>query len=134
MSDCVIDLTTFDDQDIKTRAWINVRKWKETPYYEWRGLDKGDNIYRLYRKIPYCRKYRKGVLMTSFKMWKLFRIAWDTNVFNPDGFGISDCPFWGISQNIGYELFLQGWKGITKDKLILHIWNRLEETDRILIC
>lgn len=37
-----------------------------------------------------------------------------------NGFGISDCSFLGISHNVGYELFVQGWKHITKEKLILY--------------
>lgn len=78
----------------------------------------GDGRYRLYQKIPHYfpgkirRQYRRGRFMSSVK---LLRIAWKVGVVNPDGFDISDCPFWNVTPEQGFELFVIGWENITKE-------------------
>lgn len=128
-----------DDPSTYVPRWINVRKWKETPPMAWRGLDRGDGRYRLYQKIPHYfpgkirRQYRRGRLMSTFSRVKLLRIAWKVGVVNPDGFDISDCPFWNVTPEKGFEFFVNGWEGTTKETLIQYLWNKLEETDQILV-
>ena len=135
----IIDLTN-DTNLRRVPQWINVRKWKQTPPLKWMGLDRGDGRYRLYQKMPKHHKrrrsqrHKRGWLMSSFSKEDLLIIAWEIGVFNPDGFGKSDCRFWGVTSKQGFKLFLIGWEPSDKNTIIQYMWNTLEENDEILFC
>ena len=103
----------------------------------WKGLDKGDNQYRLYQSLSrnFPRKLRsynkRGKLMKTFNMHQLLEIAWKTGVTNPDGIDRTDARFWGLSYLQGFEFYLTGWEGVSKTHLMNYIWNRLYDTERI---
>lgn len=126
------------EQDRKYPSLYSRRNRKRQYSMTWIGLDYGDGNYRLYRCIPYyfpanskCR-YIKGRLMKSFSQYKLLKIAWKIGVANPDGFDISDSYFININSKVAFDFFVMGWNGIKKKMLIQYIWNKLEETDKIL--
>jgi hypothetical protein len=103
----------------------------------WRGLEKGDGQYRLYRTIPQYRPgkirrhSRKGRLMKSYTTIQLMKIAWKIGVTNPEGFDLESCHHWGCEPADGLRFFITGWTGTTKDQLMNHIWNHLYDTDEI---
>ena len=104
---------------------------------QWRGIDRGDDRYRLYQKLPHYfpgkirRRYRRGRLMESFNQVKLIKIAWKVGVSNPDGFDRSDCEFLGCPLDEGFEHFVDGWNGTKKLALMNYIWNHLNDSNAI---
>jgi hypothetical protein len=121
--------------------WINVKRWKNIPFGHWRGIDHGDGLFRLYQK-PHHRlrdhslikqHCKQGRLIQSFNILHLLKIAWMIGVTNFEGFDRTDCNFFGITMTRGFQLYLTGWNNINKEILSTYIWNKLEETDCILI-
>lgn len=107
----------------------------------WKGLDKGDEKKRLYKCLPKYypvklrRRYRRGILMSSFPIRKLLKIAWNIGVSNPDGFDKSDMKYLGFpDEESALSFFLNGWVNTDKESICNYIWNRLYDTDQIKQC
>lgn len=106
-------------------------------YRPWKGLDKGDGKYRIYRVLPSClpatfhAQYSRGVLIQKFTKLKLMRIAWILCVSNPDGFSNLDARMFSMNDLSGFCHFMSGWTTTKKDILIEYIWNHLLDTDSV---
>ena len=95
----------------------------------WKGYDTGDGKLRLYRKRKNIKQIK---LITKFTRYELLRIAWNSDVTNPDGLNKSDCYFLGLDDDSGcFMQFLDSWDTTSNSQIINYIWNRLEETDNI---
>ena len=96
----------------------------------WKGLDKQDGKLRLYRHTS--KKFKEnGCEITRFTRNRLLRIAWKLDVVNPDGFARYDSIFFELDDNDGFNFFMKGWGGATKQEISKYIWSRLEEIQEI---
>jgi hypothetical protein len=127
------------NKDSKYEAkWINVRKRKEV-LTSWRGIDRRDGKYRLYKRIPsYCpgkmrNKSLRGRLMNSFTKFKLIKIAWKIGVANPDSFDSNDAKLFNLTDEEGFKHFAEGWNNSNKDDIMNYIWNHLYDADAISV-
>jgi hypothetical protein len=104
--------------------------------YKWNFLERGDGRLRLQRTARIIRRFKDGTvhvrfkrsshrLMASFSRRKLLKIAWKTDVTNPEGFDRGDTRFLGVDDDIGFEFYKTGWVSTTKIVIGRYIWNRL---------
>lgn len=110
----------------------NMKCWKRIPLGSWMGIKCQDDIFRFGKRTHDYRESIRGRIGISFTKQQLIRIAWQINITNHDGFDYADCLYLGVPSNIGYLHYINGWQSVTKDVLSLYIWNKLEETDRII--
>lgn len=110
--------------------WINTKDKS----IKWRGIDRGDGKYRLYKTVPHHvpdmirRRNHRGRLMYSFDKVKLMKIAWKIGVSNPDGFNKKS----ELNSNRGIQHFIDGWTRTNKPALMSYIWNHLANNNKIL--
>lgn len=106
--------------------------------YTWDFFEKGDHRLRLRRKATTTRRFKDGKirirfkrpsqrLITSFSKAKLLKIAWKSDVTNPDGFDRNDAKFLGVTDDTGFEFYKTGWSLTTKLIIGRYIWNRLHD-------
>lgn len=104
--------------------------------YTWNFLDKGDGRLRLQRKAGTKRYFKDGKvhvrfkkqsrkLIASFSREKLIKIAWKSDVTNPEGFDRDDAKFLGVTDDIGFDFYKTGWISTKKIVIGRYIWNRL---------
>ena len=106
------------------------------PYYyrglPWRGLDKNDGQYRIYRvRSSNLIRDNKGILLNTLIKSKLVRLAWKLGVSNLDGFNIHDAWSFNMTYNEGYQCYIKEWSDIKKTDIISHIWNHLLDMENI---
>lgn len=138
-STIIIDLTNVDDV-INDDASINItqKKWITTSdkSIKWRGIDKRDGRYRLYKRTSKHvnrRPNKSGKLIDSFSKSKLIKIAWKIGVANPDGFDQNDAKYLRCGLQSGYIHYKNGWMEINKKIIGNYVWNRLYDTDKIIM-
>ena len=133
-----IKVTSLNPSD----CLIETAKLRTIPKGRWKGIDHGDNRYRLItsyisdarlsKKSKGSKKSSKGRLMNSFNRKRLLRIAWEMGVSNPDGFSRIDCEFFDVDLNQGFAFFASAWHNMFKQSICNYIWNHLDETDEII--